>query len=125
MYPRKSLSILLIISSLISNLSFAEEAVLLSKGEAAPYSGALLPVDKLQELRKAYLEKDSLSRSIELYKSNELLYTKKVDVLSEQNDRLAKTAYEERNMSTLEKIGYFGLGAILTGLVAYGIYRTK
>lgn len=124
MRPLKILSILLIISSL-SNIALADDAVLLSKGEISPYAGALLPLDKLQELRKAYIENTSLNKSIELYKANEELYTKKVDTLNDQNDKLAKALYNERSLSTWEKIALFGLGALTTGLVAYGVYRTK
>lgn len=119
----KTFSIFSIVLSL-SNIAYAEDAVYLPKAQPAPYTGILMPEDEAQQLRKDSIEKDSLSKSVDLYKSNELLYAKKIDVLSEQNDKLAKTAFAERNLDTWEKIGYFSLGAVLTGLVAYGIYRT-
>lgn len=131
MLVKKTLLILLIISSLVSSNCFAEDkAQLLNKNEAAPYSGILLTLDQMQQLRKNTLERDdltlintSLTRQIDLYKTNEGLYNKKVDLLTTQNEKLYQNLYNEQKSSTWEKIGLIGLGFLASSLLSYGIYR--
>lgn len=130
MHPFKSLLIFLIAINLNNNFCYAEDAVYLIKDNPAPFSGILISTDKAQELRKNTLELDiqkqvnlSLTRSIDLYKNNELLYDKKIETLTDYNSKLSEALYKANNGSTVEKIVYFGLGAVLTGFASYGIYK--
>ena len=126
----KKILLTLLITSSLSNNALAEEAYYITKGTPAKFDGILVPEDKLQELRKSVIELQneqmvtkSLQRSVDLYKANEELYNKKVNTLTEQNNNLAEQLYSARETSTWEKILYFGLGAGLTGLASYGIYK--
>jgi len=45
----------------------------------------------------------------------------KVNLLVEQNDKLAKSLYSERTMTTWERVGWFVLGITATGIGAYAL----
>lgn len=117
------LTLLLITSISLPTLSFADDAIVLNKDDKAPFRGILLSPRKAAELNDTELERDSLLRSVTLYKSNQDLYEKRTSVLLEQNDKLATQLYSARQTSDWEKVAWFGLGAVLTGLVGYGVYR--
>lgn len=125
----KNWLISLIIISL-SNTASAEDAVYLVKGDSAPYAGVLMPLEKVQELRRNIIEFDSvktlnasLNKSIEIYKTNEALYDKKIEILNNQNLKLSESLYNAHNSSTIEKVLYFSLGALIAGVTSYGIYK--
>jgi hypothetical protein len=114
----------------INNSALAQEAVYLDQNQKAPFSGILIPEDKLQELRKSVLDVStqkeinlSLQRSVDLYKQNQTLLETKVNTLSDQNNKLSDSLYSARETSNIEKFGYFVAGALLTGLTSYGIYK--
>ena len=65
----------------------------------------------------------SLAKSVILYKRNEELYTKKISILETQNLDLAKNLESSRELSSVEKTGYFLLGLFAGGLVIYGVKK--
>lgn len=100
----------------------------LNKGDASPYAGLLFSVDDANSIRKQLIDldtskalNDSLNKSIDLYKNNETFYQQQKQVLLEQNDKLAKSLYEERQMTNWERAGFFVLGIAVTGLAFYGV----
>jgi hypothetical protein len=116
----------MILTSLVTK---AEDAVWLDKGQSAPYQGYLLPEDKLVELRNNTLERDSLkgqndSLNLSLKLQDDIIGKKdqQLKLYSDQNDKLAQTAYRAENMSNLEKLGFIGLGILLTGLAISGVH---
>lgn len=118
----------LLILLLISNSFADEEVVYLEKGKQSPYTGYLFTPEKADSIRKQLIEGDtykllnqSLEKSLELEHKTVDLSNLKITNLSEQNDKLAKSLYEERSMSNWERIGFFALGVIGTGLAVYGI----
>ena len=119
---------LIIFSFLSTNTLRADESVFLDKDQKAPFSGYLLPESKLRELRNNTLERDtlkelnsSLKTSLDLQTTNSNLKDQKVNLLLEQNDKLAKTAYDNRQLNTWEKLGYFVAGILVTGLAIKGV----
>lgn len=101
--------ILLMIMSitLISN-SFAQNAIVLNKGDTAPFKGALVKSERLNTLVKAekkniVLEDLRITQDelIEYHKDNARLYRK----------RLAEAKFDSFWTNT----GYFVLGVVLTG----------
>lgn len=122
------LSFLIIVNS---TFCYADDSVPLNKGQAAPFDGTLLSNDKANQTRKELIELDELrlkepsyKRTIDLYKSNENLYSDKIKIVSDQNDNLAKNLYEARSLTTWEKLGYFALGAAVAGLAVRGIQQS-
>jgi hypothetical protein len=126
---RLLLSSIITLSVLSSN---AQEAVPLEQGKAAPFTGILLTPKAAQDLKNAVIERDGLveqkasyERSMEYYRKSDELQQKKLNIVLEQNDKLALRLGEERSMSTWEKIGYFSLGIIATGIAGYAIGNIK
>jgi len=120
---------LALILTLLTNIAYAEEGVYLEKDKPAPYTGYLLPKDKLVELRNNTWERDtlkvqndSLNRSLKLQDD---IIAKKDDQLklySDQNDKLAVTVSRAESMNSWEKIGFIGLGVLLTSLAISGVH---
>ena len=120
------IKILLIFSITVN--SFAGEAVLLEQNKPAPFSGILFPKEQAEQMRKELLERDSLiiinkslEESIKHNKDIIQISDLKINNLSEQNDNLAKSLYSERSMTNWERLAFFALGVIGTGLAVYGI----
>lgn len=110
---------------IVSNNVFAEDTIILNKGQPAPFTGLLLTEDKANEvyndIKKYKLLNESLERSIILHKQNEELYDKRHNILLEQNDKLSETLVQARSTSNWEKVLWFGLGFLSVGLGIYGV----
>jgi hypothetical protein len=109
------------------NSAFAQEAVMIKKDERAPFEGVLFPLDQANKTRYQLIECDikkqlnsSYERTIKLYKENEVYQDNKVNLLLKQNDELSKALTESKSTSDLQKILWFGLGVLATGLAIYG-----
>ncbi len=116
-----------IIFILVLQTAFAQDVTKLNKDEKAPYEGYLFPPQKASELKDAVIERDgykllnhSLEKSLELQKKNIDLQEQKVDIVLEQNFKLTKSLNDERSMTSWERIGWFTLGVLGTGLAVYG-----
>ena len=128
---RKLITLTLLTSLLFSiignSIALAETNVThLTKGTPAPYTGLLftepharLVANQLKDYDRVKLLNKSLESSIELYKKNEELYQTQVQDLTVQNQNLVKAVKTEKSNSQFEKIIYFALGMVATGLVVY------
>ncbi len=101
---------------LISNISWAQDSVFLNAGDKAPNSGYLVPEQTIKNLRNDSLEADMYRKIVPL-KDNQ------IDLLTADNDRLSKTLVSTSSLSTLEKIGWFAGGIIVTGLAIKGAHE--
>jgi len=121
------MKILTVLVCSIFSFVVAADPVYLNKDDKSPYSGLLFTEQKANEIRRELLDKDylklqndSLNRSLDLYKANEALYGQQKQLLLDQNDKLAKSLYQERNLTNWERVGFFVLGITVTGLAIYG-----
>jgi hypothetical protein len=112
---------------MVANNSFAGEVINLKKDERAPFEGVLFPFEEAQKMRYKLIECDiksqlneSYERTIRLYKQNEIYYDNKVNILLKQNDELAKALNEAKTTTDIQKIIWFSLGVVATGLAVYG-----
>lgn len=108
---------------LVCSNALADDVVYLNKGTAAPNDGYLFTPAKATEVRNKALTFDdiksqntSYQHSINLYIDNENIYQKQIDLLTTQNNKLVNAEQTAVSMSTYEKIGWFTLGIIGTGL---------
>lgn len=119
--------LLLSIILISSNNSFAaDSAIALSKGEIAPFTGILMPLDlaktvnnKLTDCNRIKLINQSLNDSINIYKKNEVLYKSEVTEIQVENLSL-RTAVDNANKNNFWRNAlYFGLGVLTTSAVVY------
>lgn len=117
-------------TAVISNQAYAEDPVLLQKNDPAPYAGFLLSRETLQPLYNAVLERDnykavneSLKTSLTLEQSNNTRKDNQIDILLQQNDKLAKATYDSQSMNNWVKVGYFIGGILVTGLAIKGLHE--
>lgn len=125
---KKLITILLIISHWV----FADEAVFLNKNDPAPYDGFLITPAKVQEIKQVKFERDtylklneSYDKSLKLQEDINSKNQDKIKLLLDQNDKLAKTAYDSQSINTLEKALWFVGGMVAVGLGAYGISQVS
>ena len=106
--------------------------VYIKQGEAAPSDGYLVDAETMKKMRGEILERDaykkeneSLNRSLELQDLSLTLRKEQVDMLSKDSNRLADRLHKSSQMSTWERVGWFGLGILATGLAVKGAGELK
>lgn len=125
--------ILLLIISIIGNIAFADsDAIVLDKGQPAPWPGILLTNDRAQSARKAEIElgqykllNESFQKSLDIEKSNIDFFKQKVDILTIDNQNLSSSLQKERSSNDLNKVFYFLGGIVLTSLAIEGANKLR
>ncbi len=113
--------------------AYADNAVKVKTGDVVPPAyndGTLLDKEKSEKIRDQLIERDgfekeneSYKKSVELYKANEVIYTKQNDILLSRNIQLTETLNNSREMSDWTKVAYFALGIAITAGAVYGASR--
>ncbi len=122
----------IVIMLLFSSVSQATDSVVyLPKDQKAPYDGYLFTPDMEKEVRLntinlKYSEElnASLVKINAIHKDNLQILDQRVKLYQDQSDSLAKSLESSRSTSFFEKTLYFGLGAIITGGIAYGVTKS-
>lgn len=127
---KKKLLLIFLTFLIIANNCYAQDVIILDKDKPAPFHGYLFPDDKALKFKQDLVELDALrameasyEKSINLYKKNEELFDYKVNVLLEQNDKLADALYKQKDRNTWENFGWYFLGVVSIGLGAYAGLR--
>jgi len=113
---------------LISNIAISEEVKVVKKGESVPFDGVLFTKEKEKEVR-ADLE-TSEKKIVTLRKLNELseseiaILNKRLELYQNKARELADREIKSENNTFLKNSLYFLSGALLTGLIGYGVVRT-
>lgn len=94
-----------------------QDSWIFSPAKAKDVRDRLIDLDTYQKLN------ESLNKSIELYKKNEVINDNKINLLIEQNDRLAKSLLAERTVGGWERFGYFLLGIVATVGAGFAIKK--
>lgn len=117
--------IITLILSTVSN-SFADgDAVYLPKDNKAPFDGFLITPDKAEKVRNMDIDLQIKTRQLKGEQDVNAILTQRLDFSQKETDSLSKRLIESRDESIFTKAGYFILGAVVTGGLAYGIYKTK
>lgn len=111
---------LILILTLISNLSLAQDAVYIEKNQPAPFSGDLLTESTVKQLHDDSLEKTSLQKQLDLANQNVNLLQQDKNLLLDQNSKLLKASKDEKVTSDIEKGLWFLAGIALTALAVKG-----
>lgn len=130
MFQKMNFWTLLISLLILSNTVLAQDAVYLNQNDKAPFTGYLLPQEKLVELKNNTMERDTLeaqnaSLNASLKLQDDIIAKKDQQLIlySNQNDKLAQTANSALSLSTWEKVGYITLGIVVTGLAIKGAHE--
>lgn len=117
--------------SILGNNCFAIDSIALKLNDPAPFAGVLMSSSKAQTIRTQLLErdtlleeKDSYEKSLKLYSDITQLNNQKISILSDENERLSKQLSTQSVTSNWERVLYFGLGVLGTGLVLYAARQT-
>ena len=122
--------ILMILS--VSLTAKAADPVKLEKDSPAPFTGLLFSETKALELRNSLIDLDtekklnlSFQRELQLKNSSLEFRQNEVTLLQERNNKLSSSLMDERTMTTWERIGWFSLGIVATGLAFYGASKIQ
>ncbi len=123
----KRLSLILLFSSqAIAQVKYVE------KGTPAPYDGYLFTPEKEQEVRQAneslkyYKLVDETSQRILTLKDNEIkLLTESSTIWHNQSIELSKQLEASKDSSFWRQALYFGLGAVLTTAITFGVNQAS
>lgn len=123
----KIFKIFLIVLSLISSPVYAENAVYLEKDKPAPFTGFLITEQKAKEYQLTDIKltevtalNESLKKSLVLQQDVINLTNKKADLAVSGMERLSKQLYDERGLTSYERLLWFGLGVVAVGIAVYG-----
>jgi hypothetical protein len=104
--------------------SLAEDAIVLEKNKAAPYTGVLLPEEKLKELHKASKDLETEKEINESYKRSVDIYKENQKELLDQNKDLIKSNQVKKDVQLLSNFLMFGGGIAATGNLPTGAEGT-
>lgn len=123
----KKILTVMLISLTVVNSSFANQAIDVKAGQAAPYDGVLLDKEKANEIKNELIDKDgltqinlSLNKTIELHQKNTDTLNQSNAILMDRNLDLTKELNSSRELSTFTKVLYFVGGVALTGAAVWG-----
>lgn len=106
---------LLMITLIISHAN-SQDIVKLNQGEVAPFTGALVSPDRLNEFRITDEEHKIAKKQIIQFKDLQIVNDQRIDYYKSTTEEYKEELSEERTKSTIKSAGYFLLGALLTGL---------
>lgn len=108
----------------LSNSVYSQDSVPIAKGTPAPFSGILLSKPKAEQIRVELIERDQFKLFNQTLLENSELQNKiilnqktQVEIVLKQNEKLIK---ETRTQTNTERMIWFGLGVISSGLAVYG-----
>jgi hypothetical protein len=100
-----------------------DDVIHLDKGSPAPFSGFLITPDKADSIRNMKIDLDTANKVNAVLLDNQKIYEERVNNYKSHSEDLAKQVESLKDNSMLSKVGFFVLGAAVTGLVAYGTTR--
>lgn len=107
--------IVLITISIFSINSIAQDVVRIEKGEKAIFAGALVSEKKLNDLRQNEEKRVLLEKKVLKMEDLGLLSEEKLDIYRNRVYNVEKELSKSNRRTFWSNIGYFALGAILTG----------
>lgn len=98
--------------------AFGQQQVILNKGDLAPYDGILSDKEQMKQYREINENNKRLEKQNIKLKDLVIVNEKKADFFKEEMEQYKTEASIERTRSFWSKVGYFALGAVLTGVAA-------
>lgn len=110
------------------NICYAEQVRVVKKGETVPFDGVLFTRELEKDVRsnlEMYKAKVEVLTKIDELNNKEIdILTKRLDLYQKKSTELADKNVEIESNSFVKNTGYFLAGALLTGLIGYGVVKT-
>ena len=119
----KKLIVCFMLTIVCLNNTFADNVVFLDKDKPAPFAGYLMDQEKVDKIRLLNIDYQEALKTKEYLQKDNDLYAKRLDNLTQYNDKLATEVVSLRENSIWSKIGFFILGAAVTTGVAFGVSK--
>lgn len=119
-----SLLFLLSATLLLPHYSLADNAVYLPKGSVTPFEGYLFDQEKAEKVRNLKIDYDTTNRLLDNYKGENAVIMERLANAQEHNKVLAQRIVDLKDDNFFNKVGYFVLGAVVTGVISYGVVQT-
>lgn len=118
---------LLISFFLLANIALADEVKIVKKGDTVPYDGVLFTKDKEREIRTdlEISEKKilTLKRLNDLNEKEIEILNKRVELYQKKTKEIVNLQLQEEKYSNAKNALYFISGALITGLIGYGVIK--
>ena len=115
------LSILLILVNI--NICLAEDPLFIEIGKPAPYTGFLISREKAERIRLMDIDLQFQIKKGEILNQELTLTQDQLKRNNEYVNTLSNKVAEMKDNSMFTKIGFFILGALITGGIAFGVSR--
>ena len=120
----------LIISLLmITNFCFAQDVKVVKKGESVPFDGVLftkeLEKDIREDMEKLKRRNDILVKINEVSEKEIDIVTKRLILYQEKSKELADREVQSERDQFIKNALYFLSGALITGLISYGVTKAN
>lgn len=116
----KAIAFILTLAISLQALAVCEVPTQIKQGQASPCDGYVMSVETETKIRTDISYKQALIDN--LTKTNDL-QANLIKIQGEQVNVYNSELNKAQSLSTIEKVLYFGLGALVTGAVAYGTVR--
>lgn len=117
--------IVIMISLLSIQSAISEDSVHLNKNEPAPYDGYEIDYKHVVDIRNLSIDLTTQKELNNNLTQENTLMGERLKNAQDQNDRLSKEIVETKDSSFLGKAAFFIFGAVITGAVSYGVYKTR
>lgn len=118
----------LIIFLLSINLVFAEDVKVVKKGETVPFDGVLftreLEKDIRNDIQVLTKKVDTLNKINDINEKELDILNKRVKIYQDKAKEMANREVKSEKDTFFKNTLYFLSGALLTGIVSYGVIRT-
>lgn len=108
----------------ISSFAFAEDTVVLKKGEAAPYDGFLIDRAKADKYYLLSETLESCTKISDLRIKESDIQEKRITNLNTELNNMSERLVSQQESSFWGKVGFFFVGAAAASLVAYGAAKS-
>ncbi len=114
---------------LVSNMCFAQNVKVVKKGDSVPFDGVLftkeLEKDIREDVQKLNKRNDILTKLNEINEKEIDILTKRLVLYQDKSKELVDREIEFERDGFIKNTAYFLSGALITGLITYGVLQTQ
>lgn len=115
----------LLLLLLISNIALANDIQLITKGSPSPYDGFIMDNEKALNIRNQELDLGLANKKLDINTQINSLLQDSLNKSNQQVNNLNTELVNIKSNTKWENAVFFVAGALITGTIAYGIYKTR